>query len=53
MMTLEEAIQHCLEKANGNCACAEDHRQLAEWLIELAERRKFDCEEVSEPDAFD
>ena len=40
MMTLEEAIQHCKEKANGSCACADDHRQLAEWLTELAERRK-------------
>lgn len=40
MMTLDEAIQHCKEKANGSCACADDHRQLAEWLTELAEKRK-------------
>ena len=39
-MTLEEAIYHCKEKANGDCACADDHRQLAEWLTELLERRK-------------
>ncbi len=39
-MALEEAIQHCKEIANGNCACADDHRQLAEWLTELAEKRK-------------
>lgn len=34
-MTLEEAIQHCKEKANGSCACADGYRQLAEWLEEL------------------
>ncbi len=45
MMTLEEAIQHCREKANGSCACADDHRQLAEWLTELLERRKAEPQE--------
>ena len=45
MMTLEEAIQHCREKANGSCACADDHRQLAEWLTELTERRKAEPQE--------
>ncbi len=40
MMTLEEAIQHCREKANGSCACADDHRQLAEWLLELVDLRE-------------
>ena len=40
MMTLEEAIQHCREKANGSCACADDHRQLAGWLVELKSRRE-------------
>lgn len=34
-MTLDEAIIHCREKACGDCACADDHRQLAEWLEEL------------------
>lgn len=37
-MTIDEAIKHCEEVANGmttqgDCKeCAEDHRQLAEWL---------------------
>lgn len=35
MMTLEEAIEHCEEKACGNMECAKEHRQLAEWLKEL------------------
>ena len=40
-MTLEEAIEHALERANKDCsACAQEHRQLAEWLIELKERRQ-------------
>ena len=39
-MTLDDAIDHCKEvasKEDGGCkvACAEDHRQLAEWLVEL------------------
>lgn len=61
-MTLDEAIKHCLERAeeNDNCAdkcealygedngiieacreCAEDHRQLAEWLTELKEAKRL------------
>ena len=45
-MTLDEAIAHCEDVANGlteqgKCKeCAEDHRQLAEWLKELKEYRK-------------
>lgn len=38
-MTLKEAIEHCEEKAHGCNECADDHRQLAEWLKELMERR--------------
>lgn len=39
-MTLDEAIKHCEEKEkeqalNGCFACAEEHKQLAEWLKEL------------------
>lgn len=41
-MTLQEAIEHCEEKAKGNSECAEDHAQLAKWLMELEERRKED-----------
>ena len=32
MMTLKEAIAHAEEKAQGCGECAEEHRQLAEWL---------------------
>ena len=42
-MTLDEAIKHCMDIAetqemcsNGK-KCAEEHRQLAEWLMELKE----------------
>ena len=42
-MTLDEAIKHCEDVAEDRCGCAEDcvneHRQLAEWLRELRERR--------------
>ena len=42
MMTLEEAIVHAEDTAKSaiGCECREEHRQLAEWLRELAERRK-------------
>ena len=41
-MTLEEAIIHAEDTAKSaiGCECREEHRQLAEWLKELAERRK-------------
>ena len=42
-MTLEEAIKHAEELANdiNICSdCREEHRQLAEWLIELKRYRK-------------
>lgn len=32
MMTLKEAIAHAEEKVQGRGECAEEHRQLAEWL---------------------
>lgn len=35
IMTLEEAIIHCEEKACDNTQCSLEHRQLAEWLKEL------------------
>jgi len=35
-MTLDEAIEHAEEVGRDSCAeCAEDHRQLADWLREL------------------
>lgn len=42
-MTIDEAIQHCDEKASTVCGeCAEQHRQLAAWLRELAAYRAAD-----------
>ena len=46
MMSLEQAIIHTEEVADrcavtdGNRQCEDEHRQLAAWLRELAERRK-------------
>ena len=34
-MTLDEAIQHCEEKALCGDVCGLEHKQLAEWLKEL------------------
>ena len=35
-MSIDEAIKHAEEVANSSCEkCAEEHRQLAEWLKEL------------------
>ena len=34
-MTLDEAIKHCEDKSAGCSECANEHRQLAEWLKEL------------------
>lgn len=44
-LTLEEAIKHATETAERQDAagcreCAADHRQLADWLIELKWRRE-------------
>lgn len=41
-MTLEQAIEHAEDTAKSaiGCECREEHRQLAEWLHELAEKRK-------------
>lgn len=42
-MTIDEAIKHAEEVADYDCynekqlKCAEEHRQLAEWLKELKE----------------
>ena len=44
-MTLKEAIEHAEEKAaDDNCCCQEEHKQLAEWLKELQERRQKELE---------
>ena len=34
-MTLDEAIEHCKKKAVGKSECANEHKQLAEWLERL------------------
>ena len=34
-MTLEEAIKHCEQQSCEHSKCAEEHKQLAEWLKEL------------------
>lgn len=45
-MTLDEAIRHAENIADSykdtepNCKCAEEHRQLAEWLKELKAYRE-------------
>lgn len=50
-MTLEEAIAHARDVANGNhptvdgCSeCAKEHRQLADWLTELLRYRRLEEE---------
>lgn len=44
-MTIEEAITHCENRAEADCSeCAKEHRQLAEWLKELKNKRECICE---------
>lgn len=46
-MTIDEAIQHCLDvakqcdsyKVEIEYKCGEEHRQLAQWLMELKDLR--------------
>lgn len=40
-MTLDEAIQHCIDKSQNCNKCGEEHKQLAQWLQELKEYRKM------------
>lgn len=35
LMTLDEAIQHCIEKGEGCTQCAKEYQQLRFWLEEL------------------
>lgn len=56
-MTLDEAIKHCLEVAEEHTKynsfggfescdeCAKEHRQLAEWLMELKDRQWISVED--------
>ena len=49
MMTLEEAIKHCEEKACSNDECSKEHKQLAEWLKELqALKANINYKEIEE-----
>ncbi len=47
-MTLDEAIEHCEEKAKCGDSCGREHKQLAEWLRELKVFRKILKENVKE-----
>jgi hypothetical protein len=65
-MTIEEAIKHCLDIADGQDKCAEisvskhakerisqcaaDHRQLAKWLRELKDLREVNNVLINECD---
>ena len=49
-MTLNEAIQHCEEKALCGDACGLEHKQLAEWLKEL---KRYRMDEESKPTKAD
>lgn len=43
-MTLDEAIEHALEKSKDNNLCEEckdNHKQLYLWLLELKEYKKY------------
>jgi len=38
-MTINEAINHCSQRAKENNVWGDEHKQLAEWLIELKKLR--------------
>lgn len=52
-MTLDEAIQHCEEKALCGNACGLEHKQLAEWLKELKRYRMDEEIEAAYDKAYD
>ena len=42
IMTIDEAINHCHEVANRKCDdCGKEHLQLARWLEQLVEAKKY------------
>lgn len=45
-MTLDEAIKHCLEKADDCSDCGKEHLQLANWL-KLLKIVTFELEECN------
>lgn len=52
-MTLDEAIKHCEDKSAGCSECADEHRQLAEWLKELKSLRQLSANNVNQKGIFD
>lgn len=49
-MTLDEAIEHCEEKAKCGDSCVREHKQLADWLRELKMfRRIFKTDKKEQP----
>ena len=52
-MTLDEAIKHCEDKSVGCGKCADEHRQLAEWLKELKLLRQLNANSVKQKGIFD
>lgn len=50
ILTLDDAILHCKEKAKADCSkCAKKHMQLAEWLEELRNYREKQIPKNPEP----
>jgi len=49
MMNLQEAINHANEVAEtcDNKECANEHKQLADWLTELSEFKRKQAEQVT------
>lgn len=47
MMSLDDAIQHCKDRAKADCSeCAKEHQQLTEWLEELKIYRELEEQEM-------
>lgn len=51
-MTLDEAIEHSINESLECGPCADDHKQLAEWLIELRYRRESKRNKISNKRLF-
>lgn len=51
-MTLDEAIQHCEERASCGNKCGLEHKQLANWLKELRTYRMSDKRYVLSEDDY-
>ena len=51
-MTLDEAIQHCEERASCGDKCGLEHKQLADWLKELRTYRMSDKQYVLSEDDY-